>query len=144
MPRRVGSPKTSASLPRYLPSSSYAVSMAPTLSQLAGGGKASECRNAPNLFIELAKRARARPALRNPAPVGMQQAPVRQPHTGRRRRPAVAAEGNIMIKVRTFTTPIKIFATQRELQELDDHVSAFLNEESATMVYSCLLYTSPS
>ena len=41
-----------------------------------------------------------------------------------------------MIKVKTFTTPIKIFATQRELQELDDHVSAFLNEESATMVYS--------
>ena len=28
-----------------------------------------------------------------------------------------------MIKVRTFTTPIKIFATQRELQELDDRVS---------------------
>lgn len=41
-----------------------------------------------------------------------------------------------MIKVRTFTTPIKIFATQRELQELDDHVSAFLNEDSVTMVYS--------
>jgi hypothetical protein len=41
-----------------------------------------------------------------------------------------------MIKVRTFTTPIKIFATQRELQELDDQVSAFLNEESATKVYS--------
>jgi len=41
-----------------------------------------------------------------------------------------------MIKVRTFTTPIKIFATQRELQELDDHVSAFLNEENAAKVYS--------
>jgi hypothetical protein len=41
-----------------------------------------------------------------------------------------------MIKVRTFTTPIKIFATQRELQELDDHVSAFLNEEKADKVYS--------
>ena len=41
-----------------------------------------------------------------------------------------------MIKVRTFTTPIKIFATQRELQELDDHVSAFLDEENAVEVYS--------
>jgi hypothetical protein len=41
-----------------------------------------------------------------------------------------------MIKVKTFTTPIKIFATQRELQELDDHVSAFLNEASAATVYS--------
>jgi len=41
-----------------------------------------------------------------------------------------------MIKVRTFTTPIKIFATQRELQELDEQVSAFLNEESAAKVYS--------
>src|SRR5450756_579323 len=144
MPRRVGSPKTSASLPRYLPSLSYAVSTALTLSQRACPEKAKECHNAPNLFGDLAGTARARPALRNPAPVGMQQAPVRQPHTGRRRRPAVAAEGSIMIKVRTFTTPIKIFATQRELLELDDHVSAFLNEESATMVYSCLLYTSPS
>jgi hypothetical protein len=66
----------------------------------------------------------------------MQQAPVHQPRAGCRRRPAVAIEGSVMIKVRTFTTPIKIFATQRELQELDDHVSAFLNEESAAKVYS--------
>lgn len=41
-----------------------------------------------------------------------------------------------MIKVRTFATPIKIFATQRELQELDERVSAFLNEERATEVYA--------
>ncbi|MCX6373461.1 MAG: hypothetical protein NTX16_10360 [Actinobacteria bacterium] len=41
-----------------------------------------------------------------------------------------------MIKVRTFATPIKIFATQRELKELDDQVGAFLNEERATEVYS--------
>ena len=41
-----------------------------------------------------------------------------------------------MIKVRTFSTPIKIFATQRELEELDEHVSAFLNEEDAAKVYS--------
>ena len=41
-----------------------------------------------------------------------------------------------MIKVKTFTTPIKIFATQRELEELDERVSAFLNDESAAKVYS--------
>jgi hypothetical protein len=41
-----------------------------------------------------------------------------------------------MIKVKTFTTPIKIFATQRELQELDERVSTFLNEEGAARVYS--------
>ena len=41
-----------------------------------------------------------------------------------------------MIKVRTFATPIKIFATQRELKELDDQVGAFLNEEHAAAVYS--------
>jgi hypothetical protein len=77
-----------------------------------------------------------RPALRNPAPLGMQQAPAQQPRDGCRRRPADTTEGSVMIKVRTFTTPIKIFATQRELQELDDQVSAFLNEESAAKVYA--------
>jgi len=41
-----------------------------------------------------------------------------------------------MIKVKTFTTAIKIFATQREIQELDDRVSAFLNDASAAKVYS--------
>jgi len=41
-----------------------------------------------------------------------------------------------MIKVKTFTTPIKIFATQRELQELDERVGAFLNEEGAAKGYS--------
>jgi hypothetical protein len=66
----------------------------------------------------------------------MQQVLVRQRHTGCSRRPADTAERSVMIKVRTFTTPIKIFATQRELQELDDHVSAFLNEEGAAKVYS--------
>jgi hypothetical protein len=66
----------------------------------------------------------------------MQQAAARQAHAGCRRRPADNAEGNVMIKVKTFTTPIKIFATQRELQELDDRVSAFLNEQSAAEVYS--------
>ncbi len=41
-----------------------------------------------------------------------------------------------MIKVKTFTTPIKIFATVRELQELDEQVSAYLNDEDARDVYS--------
>jgi hypothetical protein len=66
----------------------------------------------------------------------MQQAAARRTHAGCRRRPADTTEGNVMIRVKTFTTPIKIFATQRELQELDDRVSAFLNEQSAAEVYS--------
>jgi hypothetical protein len=41
-----------------------------------------------------------------------------------------------MIKVKTFMTPIKIFATVRELQELDDAVTAFLADEGATDVCS--------
>ncbi len=42
-----------------------------------------------------------------------------------------------MIKVKTFTTPIKIFATVvREIQELDDQVTSFLNDEKADEVYS--------
>lgn len=41
-----------------------------------------------------------------------------------------------MIKVKTFTTPIKMFATVRELTELDEKVTTFLNEEGATAVYS--------
>ena len=41
-----------------------------------------------------------------------------------------------MIKVRTFSTPIKIFATVRELQELDAQVTAFLRDERADKVFS--------
>jgi len=41
-----------------------------------------------------------------------------------------------MIKVKTFTTPIQMFATVRELQELDDKVTAFLNDEQVEAVYS--------
>ena len=41
-----------------------------------------------------------------------------------------------MIKVKTFTTPIQMFATVRELQELDDKVTAFLNDEQVETVYS--------
>jgi hypothetical protein len=44
--------------------------------------------------------------------------------------------GGAMIKVKTFTTPIKIFATVRELQELDEQVSAYLNDEGAQAVFS--------
>jgi hypothetical protein len=41
-----------------------------------------------------------------------------------------------MIKVRTFATPIKMFATMRELHDLDAQVAAFLKEEGADNVFS--------
>jgi len=41
-----------------------------------------------------------------------------------------------MIRVRSFATPIKIFATMRELDELDTKVTAFLAEEGADKVFS--------
>ena len=41
-----------------------------------------------------------------------------------------------MIRVRTFATPIKIFATMRELHDLDAQVAAFLQEEGADKVFS--------
>ena len=41
-----------------------------------------------------------------------------------------------MVKVKTFMTPIKIFATVRELQDLDAKVEEFLNTEKAEEVYS--------
>jgi len=41
-----------------------------------------------------------------------------------------------MIKVRTFATPIKIFAAMREMNELDEQVAAFLAEEGADTVFS--------
>jgi hypothetical protein len=41
-----------------------------------------------------------------------------------------------MIKVRTFATPIKIFAAMRELHDLDAQVQAFLAEEGADTVFS--------
>ena len=39
-----------------------------------------------------------------------------------------------MIKVKSFTTPIKIFATIRELDHLDHQVTEFLTSEGATTV----------
>ncbi|MBE0527604.1 MAG: hypothetical protein IH629_00160 [Thermoleophilia bacterium] len=41
-----------------------------------------------------------------------------------------------MIKVRTFATPIKIFAAMREMNELDAQVAALLAEEGADAVFS--------
>ena len=41
-----------------------------------------------------------------------------------------------MIKVKTFTTPIKIFVTVRELEELDSTVTTHLADEKATAVYA--------
>jgi hypothetical protein len=40
-----------------------------------------------------------------------------------------------MIKVKTFATPIRIFETVRELDELDTRVADFLNAEEAEAVY---------
>jgi hypothetical protein len=41
-----------------------------------------------------------------------------------------------MIRVRTFATPIKIFATMRELNDLDAEVQQFLQDEAADKVFS--------
>jgi hypothetical protein len=41
-----------------------------------------------------------------------------------------------MIKVKTFTTPIKIFATVKEIAELDESVTRFLAGERAAAVYA--------
>ncbi len=41
-----------------------------------------------------------------------------------------------MIKLKTFATPIKIFATMRELHDLDAEVQKFLQEEGADKVFS--------
>ena len=47
-----------------------------------------------------------------------------------------------MIKVKSFTTPIKIFATNRELTELDEAVGKFLADEKAPTV--CSVSDSPT
>ena len=41
-----------------------------------------------------------------------------------------------MIKVKTFATPIKIFATMRELHDLDAQIQTFLAQEGADEVFS--------
>jgi hypothetical protein len=57
----------------------------------------------------------------------MQQTPAERDHVRR---------GAAMIKVRTFATPIKIFAAMREMNELDEQVASFLAEEGADTVFS--------
>ena len=41
-----------------------------------------------------------------------------------------------MIKVKTFSTPVKIFAAARELTDLDAEVTGFLAKEKATAIFS--------
>jgi hypothetical protein len=57
----------------------------------------------------------------------MQQTPAERDHPRR---------GADMIKVKTFATPIKIFAAMREMNDLDEQVAAFLAEEGADKVFS--------
>ena len=53
-----------------------------------------------------------------------------------RRRHRHRSKGRAMIEVKSFTTPMGIFATNRELTELDDAVGRFLADEKATTVFS--------
>jgi len=41
-----------------------------------------------------------------------------------------------MIKVKTFTSPLKIFQTRQELQALDEQVNQFIKENNITNVIS--------
>ena len=41
-----------------------------------------------------------------------------------------------MIKVKTFTTPLKVFHTHEELEELDQQVNSFLADNSIDEVVS--------
>jgi len=41
-----------------------------------------------------------------------------------------------MIKVKTFTSPLKIFQTRQELQDLDEQVNQFIRENNVTNVIS--------
>jgi hypothetical protein len=41
-----------------------------------------------------------------------------------------------MIKVKTFTSPLKIFQTRQELQDLDEQVNQFIRENNITNVIS--------
>jgi hypothetical protein len=42
----------------------------------------------------------------------------------------------VMIKVKTFTSPLKIFHTRQELEELDEQVNQFIKENNITNVIS--------
>jgi hypothetical protein len=79
---------------------------------------------------------------RRPPPFHALRTPGGAEDKGHARRPesrgalGTTRERTDMIKVRTFMTPIKIFATARELGELDAQVTDFLASENATEVYS--------
>jgi hypothetical protein len=41
-----------------------------------------------------------------------------------------------MIKVKTFTSPLKVFHTQQELAQLDEQVNTFISEKACRRVVS--------
>ncbi len=41
-----------------------------------------------------------------------------------------------MIKVKTFTSPLKVFHTQQQLSQLDEQVNAFISEKAGRRVIS--------
>jgi len=41
-----------------------------------------------------------------------------------------------MTKVKTFTSPLKVFQTKQELAQLDEQVNAFLSEKAGRRVIS--------
>jgi hypothetical protein len=41
-----------------------------------------------------------------------------------------------MIKVKTFTSPLKVFHTQQELTQLDEQVNTFISEKAGRRVIS--------
>ena len=45
-------------------------------------------------------------------------------------------KGGIVIKVKTFTSPLKIFHVTEELSQLDEQVNKFVSEKGITKVIS--------
>ena len=41
-----------------------------------------------------------------------------------------------MIKVKTFTSPLKVFHTQQQLSQLDEQVNTFISEKTGRRVIS--------
>ena len=66
----------------------------------------------------------------------MCRAPARPTTTVTARHVSRQGRGPAMIKVKTFSTPLKIFAVAQELEELDRDVAAFLSAEGARTVYA--------
>ncbi len=48
----------------------------------------------------------------------------------------IGKRGCVMVKVKTFTTPLKIFETVKELNALDSQVNAFVKENKITRLVS--------